>query len=211
MFGIENYPAFIAAAILLNITPGTDTVYIISRSIAQGTKAGIVSALGICTGAIGHTLLAALGLSILLTTSTTLFFLVKLTGAIYLIYLGIKIFREEGNNCKNDILKHSEDTLKKIYFQGIITNLLNPKVALFFIAFLPQFININSTFGSLPFLMLGATFVTTGTLWCCFLASCAGKATSFLRAKQSVQRFLQKTTGVVFILLGAQLALSKTR
>lgn len=209
MFGIENYPGFILAGVLLNVAPGTDTFYIISRSISQGTRAGIASALGVCSGAVGHTLLAAFGLSMILTTSATLFFMVKLAGAVYLAYLGWTLLKTppaamEGHHCL-----HSSSSLRRIYCQGILTNLLNPKVALFFLAFLPQFIKTDSPYGPLPFLILGATFVTTGTLWCCFLACSAAKTTGYLREHSSMQHLLQRCTGMLFIVFGLQLAFSR--
>lgn len=210
MFGINNYPGFIVAGILLNIAPGTDTFYIISRSISQGTKAGVVSALGVCSGAVCHTIFAALGLSVILTTSATLFFTVKLAGALYLAYLGFMLLKAPPVVAPQDSTDaHPHNSLRKIYCQGILTNVLNPKVALFFLAFLPQFINTNSPYGAVPFLILGATFVTTGTLWCCFLACSAAKTTGYLRKNSSMQLALQKITGLVFIGFGLQLALSK--
>ena len=210
MFGIDNYPGFIMAGILLNIAPGTDTFYIISRSISQGTKAGVVSALGVCSGAVCHTLFAALGLSVILTTSATLFFTVKLIGALYLAYLGFMLLKAPPVAAPQDEqAAHPQNSLRKIYCQGILTNVLNPKVALFFLAFLPQFINTDSPYGPLPFLILGATFVTTGTLWCCFLACSAARTTGYLRKNNSMQLALQKITGLVFIGFGLQLALSK--
>lgn len=205
MIGIDNYLGFLAAGILLNITPGTDTFYIISRSISQGTKAGVVSALGVCTGAIGHTIFAAFGLSVILTTSATLFLTVKLAGALYLAYLGIMLMKSPAM-LPEDSHKETPTTLYKIYLQGILTNILNPKVALFFLAFLPQFVHSGTTSGPLPFLILGATFVTTGTIWCCLLAFSAAKTTTLLRKNNTVQRSLQKVTGALFIGFGIQLA-----
>lgn len=210
MFGIDNYPGFILAGVLLNIAPGTDTFYIISRSVSQGTKAGVVSALGVCGGAVCHTIFAALGLSVILTTSATLFFAVKLAGALYLAYLGLMLLK-----APPAITPHSatsappHNSLRKIYCQGLLTNILNPKVALFFLAFLPQFISTDSPYGPLPFLILGATFVTTGTFWFCFLACSAARTTSYLRKNNPMQLALQKITGLVFIGFGLQLAFSK--
>lgn len=208
MIGIDNYAAFILAGILLNITPGTDTFYILSRSAAQGTRAGIVSALGICTGAAGHTLLAAFGLSTLLATSAFLFFLVKILGALYLISLGIMLLRAQPASFDNRPAGSRDKSLTRLYWQGVLTNLLNPKVALFFLAFLPQFIHAGHTAGPLPFLILGFTFTATGTVWCSFLALSAGKATNFLRKNERVQHSVQKVTGGAFVGFGLHLALS---
>lgn len=206
MFGIENYPGFILAAILLNLTPGADTLYILTRSIAQGPRAGLVSVAGIMSGCVVHVLAAAFGLSLILSTSATAFFLVKAAGALYLIFLGLKtlltktLIFETGNT-----LFPAKD-LAKIYRQGVITNVLNPKVALFFLSFLPQFINPQAAQGPLPFLILGATFLVTGTVWCLILTRTAAQMTRGLRNNERMGAFLQKLSGLVFIGFGLKLA-----
>ncbi|PID72634.1 MAG: homoserine lactone transporter [Desulfobulbus propionicus] len=206
MFGIENYFCFLAAGILFSLTPGPDLFYIISRSISQGTQAGVLSVLGVSTGAIGHTLLAAFGLSVILTTSATLFFIVKIAGAFYLTYLGIMLIKSPARVSVETHPNEINISLRKIYFQGVVTNLLNPKVALFFLAFLPQFVQSGSGYGPLPFLLLGGTYVATGALCCCLLAFGAGKTTTLLRRNGRVQASLQKLTGFLFIGFGIQLA-----
>jgi threonine/homoserine/homoserine lactone efflux protein len=209
MFGVENYLGFILAGILLNITPGADTMYILTRSIAQGKKAGIVSVLGISTGCFFHTLCAAFGLSLVLATSATLFTLIKYAGAGYLVYLGSKILKDRAPLFERHEVAFARTDLLKIYRQGVLTNVLNPKVALFFVSFLPQFIHPAYVRGPLPFLILGATFLTTGTLWCLFLAYAASVMTHTLRENEHIGRILQQVSGVVFIGLGLQLALKR--
>lgn len=207
MFGIINFEAFLIAGIILNITPGTDTMYILSRSISQGKKAGILSALGIATGAVFHVIIATLGLSVLLAKSSVAFEIVKFTGALYLIFLGVKtLLHKDTEGFK---LENTKISYRKIYFSGIMTNILNPKVALFFIAFLPQFINPEFTQNALPFLILGATFLTTGTIWCLLLALFAAKISNKIRNNYVIKKWLDKTTGGVFIALGIKLALLK--
>lgn len=209
MFGIENYLAFILAGLLLNITPGSDTIYILSRSIAQGKKAGIASVLGVSTGGLVHTILAALGLSIILAKSAIAFSIVKYAGVAYLVYLGIKMIIDKKKLFDNENEGFENSDLWKIYRQGVVTNVLNPKVALFFLSFLPQFINPEYASGPVPFLILGATFMTTGTLWCLFLAWTASLITKTLRNNQKVGNFLQKFSGVVFIGLGLNILFDK--
>ncbi len=209
MFGIENYAGFIVAGILLNMTPGSDTIYILTRSIAQGKKAGVISVLGISTGCLVHTFCAALGLSLILTTSTTLFTLVKLIGAGYLLYIGIQMLKQPASLFEHRAETSERTDLMKIYRQGVLTNVLNPKVALFFLAFLPQFIRPEYTHGPLPFLILGGTFLTTGTLWCLFLAYAASIMTTTLRNNTHIGTVLQKISGLVFIGLGLQLAFKR--
>jgi threonine/homoserine/homoserine lactone efflux protein len=209
MFGIENYLGFILAGILLNLTPGSDTMYILTRSMAQGKKAGLVSVLGISSGCLVHTFCAAFGLSLILTSSATLFNLVKYAGAAYLVYLGIKMFKDRSQLFETQQGDFGREDLLKIYRQGVMTNVLNPKVALFFLSFLPQFIRTEQANGPLPFLILGATFLTTGTLWCLFLAYAASVMTGALRNNAQIGQILQKFSGMVFVGLGLQLAFKK--
>jgi len=208
MFGIENYFAFLSAGILLNLTPGADTIYILTRSIAHGKRAGIYSVLGIATGTLVHIFFAAVGLSIILNTSAVAFNTVKYLGAGYLVYLGIKMIISKTNPF--EIIKLSDRTnIKTIYRQAILTNVLNPKVALFFLSFLPQFISPNNNYGVLPFLILGGTFLTTGTLWCLVLAHSASYMTTRLRNNNKTVSLMQKVSGVIFLGLGVQIAFKK--
>lgn len=208
MFGIENYAGFLAAAIILNLTPGADTLYILTRSIAQGSRAGLVSVAGIMSGCVVHVLAAAFGLSLILTTSATAFFLVKWAGAIYLIFLGIRALTTRAPAFETQSSRFSNKDLVAIYRQGMITNILNPKVALFFLSFLPQFINPANTDGPLPFLFLGGTFLVTGTLWCLVLTRTATRMTRMLRENAGIGMWMQKLSGIVFIGFGVSLALN---
>jgi RhtB (resistance to homoserine/threonine) family protein len=209
MFGIINFETFLIAGLILNLTPGADTMYILGRSISQGKKAGILSALGISTGSIFHIIFATLGLSIILAKSAIAFEIVKYLGAAYLIFLGLKaIFKK--TNVKFELDKENKITdYKKIYVSGILTNILNPKVALFFLAFLPQFIDPNYVKSSLPFLILGITFLTTGTIWCLILALFSSKISNRIRKNYRIKKWLDKITGGIFIALGLKLALTK--
>lgn len=217
MFGIENYLGFIAAAILLNLTPGTDSMYIITRSMAQGQTAGFYSVLGITSGILVHTLLASLGLSVLLANSPTAFMLVKYIGASYLCYLGFKMLTSKNSNSiANSLSKDQHITSQKdvdgwqIYKQGVLTNVFNPKVALFFLAFFPQFIDASYAYGMLSFLILGLTFATTGFIWCLCLAFLASKFSENLRKNPAIESVLNKISGVVFMGLGIKLLTDKS-
>lgn len=208
-FGISNFGAFILAGIVLNITPGSDTFYILTRSIAQGRYAGILSALGISTGGIVHTVAAAFGLSLILSQSAFAFHCVKFAGAAYLVYLGIRAFFSSAHHSFSHQHKHETTiSLKSLFFSGVMTNVLNPKVALFFLAFLPQFITPDPENGSLSFLILGCTFVTTGTIWGLCLAYFSSIFAERLSAG-SFSNVLAKVSGTVFIALGIRLALEK--
>src|SRR5438132_6468307 len=169
MFGIHDFGLFLTAAILLNLTPGPDTVYIWGRSAAQGREAGIASALGICLGSIFHTCGAALGLSAILATSALAFGAIKLLGGAYLVFLGIKMILDRRKHLSLPS-NFRRRTTTAAFRQGVLTNILNPKVALFFLAFLPQFIDPASNIKVLALLMLGVTFVITCSIWCLILA-----------------------------------------
>lgn len=209
MFGIENYIGFIIAGLMLNITPGSDTMYILTRSISQGTKAGVYSVLGISTGGLIHTIFASFGLSVILAKSALAFMIVKYVGVGYLVYLGIRMIIEKNNFFDNNSQKFESTDLAKIYRQGVLTNILNPKVALFFLAFMPQFINPEIAHGTIPFLLLGLTFVTTGTLWCLFLAYSSSLVTKTLRNNSQIAKFMQKVSGLVYIGLGLRILLKR--
>ena len=208
MFGIHDFGLFLAAGILLNLTPGPDTAYILGRTIAQGREAGIASAFGICVGSIFHTCAAALGLSAILATSAVTFSAIKLLGGAYLMFLGIKMLfdRQRELSLRSNFRRR---TTAAAFRQGVFTNLLNPKVALFFLAFLPQFIDPASNMKVLAFLTLGLTFVTTGTIWCLILAWFASAFSERLRGSQAVGQWLNQAAGALFIFLGVRLAIAK--
>ena len=208
MFGIHNFGLFLAAGILLNLTPGPDTVYILGRSIAQGRDAGIASAVGICVGSLFHTCAAALGLSAILATSAVAFAAIKLLGGAYLIFLGIKMLLDRRRQLSL-LSNFRRRTTIAAFRQGVFTNVLNPKVALFFLAFLPQFIDPASNMKLLAFLALGLTFVTTGTIWCLILAWFASALSERLRENETIGQWLNRAAGALFVFLGARLATTK--
>ncbi|PEI61028.1 LysE family translocator [Bacillus wiedmannii] len=206
MYGIINYEVFLLTGILLNLIPGADTMYIVGRSISQGRKAGVYSVFGIITGSLVHTLLVAFGLSIILTKSVVLFNTIKVIGVIYLVYLGIKMILDKTNVAFQ--ASSNKLNIRKIYIQGLLTSLTNPKVSLFFIAFLPQFIDTKAS-GPMPFIILGLTFTVTGLLWCLFVAYFSSYVTKKLRGNQKVGMILNKITGLIFIGMGLKLLQTK--
>jgi threonine/homoserine/homoserine lactone efflux protein len=208
LLGIESFPLFLVSCILLNITPGQDTIYIVSRSVAQGKQAGIWSVAGIMTGVLVHTLLAALGLSTLLATSALAFSIVKFVGAGYLMWLGIEMLRGGGANQRPQPGQIRPLAPWVLYRQGVLTNVLNPKVALFFLSFLPQFVAPHSGHTVVPFLILGLVFFTTGSLWCLCLVLGAAWATKRLRRRTGAGVLMGKLTGALFVTLGLKLAFS---
>jgi threonine/homoserine/homoserine lactone efflux protein len=208
MFGTQHYALFLLSGILLNITPGQDTLYIVGRSIAQGRRAGLLSVFGISSGAVIHTLAAAFGLSAILTTSAAAFTVIKFAGAAYLVYLGIRMWVERSVSPEYPG-KFTQNHSWGIYRAGVFTNLLNPKVALFYFAFLPQFVDPLSDSKLVMFLFLGASFLTTGTIWCVFLALGASAIGSRLRASTSASTVIRRATGALFVGLGVRLAVTK--
>ena len=211
MNGIINYETFILTGILLNITPGNDTVFILSRSMAQGKKAGIMSVLGIATGSLIHTTLAAFGLSIIIAKSILAFNIIKYAGAAYLLYIGYKMLTDKTLLNTDTSLSENLINLRKIYLDGVITNVLNPKVALFFISFLPQFIDPHTTNTIIPFIKLGVTFTFTGTIWCLILANFASIIFSKLKHNKKLSNYVNKTCGGVLIALGIKIALTSRK
>jgi threonine/homoserine/homoserine lactone efflux protein len=211
MNGITNFETFLVAGILLNLTPGNDTIFILAKSIGQGKKAGIVSALGIATGSLIHTILAAFGLSLIIAQSLLFFNIIKYAGAVYLVYIGLKMLMDKKPFDAGDISTNNTVDYVKIYRDAIATNLLNPKVALFFIAFLPQFIDPALKNSVLPFLILGMTFITTGTAWCLILAIFASAIFGRLKTNRKMSAFINKICGLTLIGLGVKVALTERK
>ena len=206
MLGIHAYWLFVVSGILLNLTPGQDTMFILGRSLTGGARAGVAAALGICVGSIGHTLLAALGLSAILATSALAFTVVKLAGAAYLIYLGLRLVLTRAAQAAEAPAATLAGVPRTAFLQGIVTNLLNPKVALFFLALLPQFIDPASEHKTLAFLALGATFIATGLSWCLVLAVAAGRLQGFFRRNPHARVLSDRAVGGLFLLLAGRLA-----
>jgi threonine/homoserine/homoserine lactone efflux protein len=209
MFGIQNFYLFLISCILLNLTPGQDTIYIVGRSIAQGRKAGILSVFGIMTGVLIHTLLAALGLSVILATSALAFQVVKFIGAGYLIWIGIGLIRNSGQHQEFGPSEEKPLCAWKVFRQGVLTDLFNPKVALFFLSFLPQFVAPQVPHAFLSFMLLGLVFFTTGSLWCLILVFSSAWATHRFRNRPVPGGMLKKVTGGLFVGLGIKLAFSR--
>jgi RhtB (resistance to homoserine/threonine) family protein len=207
MTGILHFETFLIAGILLNLTPGNDTIFILTRSIGQGKKAGIISTVGIASGSVVHTILAAFGLSIIIAKSILLFNIIKYLGAAYLLYIGYKMLTNRTQLNTDEVKLTKSVNYMKIYRDGFFTNILNPKVALFFIAFLPQFIDPTYRNTVLPFLLLGTTFITTGTIWCLILAIFASSFFAKLKGNKKMSMYINKICGLTFIALGIKVAL----
>ena len=209
MLGTHDLLLFVASGVLLNITPGPDMLYIMARSSAQGARAGAAAALGIAAGCIVHILAAAFGLSALLAASATAFTVLKLLGAAYLVYVGLSLIWKSRIAPKAKAsAKLAPATLRAIFIQGFLTNVLNPKVALFFLALLPQFIDVDAPSKPLAFLLLGAIFNVNGTLWNLLVAwSTARISVGFDRTRLAV--WLNHCIGGVLVYIGIRIAFAK--
>lgn len=207
--GIHDLAWFVASGLLLNIMPGPDSLLIMTRSAAQGWRAGSAAALGIGTGTLVHVLAAALGLSAILATSASAFTVVKLLGAAYILYLAVGMLLSKRGDGSAAVPALAPLPWRRIYAQGVLTNVLNPKVALFFLAFVPQFIAADAPHKSLAFIVLGCIFNFNGMLWCHALALFTAQASARIKLNPAVTQGLNRVTGGLFVWLGVKLALSK--
>ncbi|EZX21703.1 hypothetical protein V070_01633 [Staphylococcus aureus C0673] len=203
MFDIVSFQLFLITVLIICITPGIDMMFILNRSISQGRDAGIYSALGVSVGAVVHTVLSGLGLSVILQTSVVLFTIIKIVGAVYLIYLGIQMFISKQSLIS--IKKTVYQSRRKLFVQGVITNVTNPKVALFFISFIPQFISVDNQYGPIPFLILGSIFAVMGAITSFIIAIFSSSLTAKLRDNIVAEKIINKISGAVFVILGISL------
>ncbi len=207
MFGTHDLALFIVSALLLNITPGPDTLYILGRTASQGWRSGTVAALGVGGGLFVHTAAAAVGLSALLAASATAFAILKWVGAAYLVYVGVSLLLARPA-IHQPVPALRAAGLRTVFLQGFLTNVLNPKVALFFLAFLPQFVDPGAPNKALPFLFLGFLFIVNGTLWNLFVVWSAARLARNVDGWSHFARWLNRATGAVFVALGIRLVTS---
>jgi threonine/homoserine/homoserine lactone efflux protein len=195
---------FIITSILIILTPGQDMILVMSRSISQGQKAGVITALGVCFGLLGHTLLATFGLGALLITSEFLFDLIKLIGAAYLIYIGYQLLSSK--NPKLAMKDLPKTSYKKMFLQGALTNIMNPKIAIFYFSYLPQFVNSDTNNQALQLLILGLTYAILTFFIKAPIGFISGLLSIWIKSRPSVLAYMNKTSGIVFIVLGLKLA-----
>ena len=198
---------FMAAALALNLTPGPDMLYVTARSVSDGRVAGVLSAFGIAAGTLVHITALALGLAALLAAVPFAYDVLRIAGAIYLLLLGAQLLLRPRSAGRVGALEKTR--LRVIFAQAVVTNVLNPKVALFFLAFLPQFVDRAAGAPVPQILLLGLLFNVQGTLVNVAVALLASRTTAWLRASESRVLALQRMTGAVFVALGAKLAISR--
>jgi threonine/homoserine/homoserine lactone efflux protein len=210
--GIVHLGVFCVAVFLLNLTPGPDTAFIVGQSVAHGRKMGLMSVLGISAGCIVHTAALALGLSALLAASAGAFIVIKVAGAAYLIYLGGRMIigsLRRGAPTATRAETIDEVTLpssRRAFVQGFATNVLNPKVVLFFLSFFPQFVAASSESKALAFVFLGIVLIVMSTVYNGLVAWLAGGITRRVRSVPRIKAWLDRSIGAAFIALGARLA-----
>jgi len=198
---------FIVASLVLIATPGQDMILVMSRSIAQGAAAGVVTAAGVSVGLVGHTVLATLGLGALLRTSEWLFIVLKLAGAAYLIYMGIQLLRTREHALA--VSGGAPKSLWRLFFDGALSNVSNPKIAVFYFAFLPQFVTPGASHPTLSIFALGLVFAALTFLVKGPVGLAAGVLSGWLRSRPRVLVGVHRTSGVVLVGLGVKLALDR--
>lgn len=210
MENIVNYSLFIVSSILIVVIPGQDFLYVTSRGMALGKRAGVVSAAGISAGLLIHTLLAAMGLSIILQASRVAFLIIQFAGAAYLIFLGVQTLRS-----KDPMIREEEIQVFKpfdIFIQGLVTNVFNPKALIVFVAFLPQFISINTTEGvAKPLVILGLTLSVIAAIWFSTLGYFAGLVGGWVKRSRHWQNIVRYFSGSILIALGIRLAFQRIK
>jgi threonine/homoserine/homoserine lactone efflux protein len=206
-FGIQHYEAFLLASIALNLTPGLDTFYILTRSGREGHAVGLAAALGINAGCIVHTLAAVLGISAILMTSALAFSVLKYLGAAYLVWIGLRMLLSRATERRPTETRGRG--LGAAFRQGMLTNVLNPKVALFFLAFLPQFVSMHAAHPQLGLMLLGLSFIGTGMIWSTVLALAGGRIHRLLTTQPKFGQWMDRLCGMVLLSFGVKLALQQ--
>lgn len=207
LFDTATLLAYLAAATVLVLIPGPGTAWIVAQSMAGGARRGLIAALGLETATAIHALAAGLGLSALLATSAAAYELVKYAGAAYLVWLGIKAWRESASSQPQAATSPSVIAMRTVYLRSVATGVLNPKVALFFLAFLPQFVHPERGLVWLQFLVLGALLSIIGFANSAFLAYATGRMGARLGGHPGLARWRQRAVGALFVGLGLRLAL----
>jgi threonine/homoserine/homoserine lactone efflux protein len=197
--------AFAIASVALILTPGPDQLLIAARAAGQGRDAGVVAGLGIGAGLVVHTTAAALGIAAVVAAMPLALDLIRYAGAGYLLWLGVRLLRAGGEAAS--AVAAPSAPLWAVFRQGVLTNLLNPKIVLFFLAFLPQFVTPETAHPALRMIVLGAVFSAAGTLWNIVVAFTAGAAGAWMRRRPRFRRFQERLTGAVFVALAFRLAL----
>jgi threonine/homoserine/homoserine lactone efflux protein len=207
VFGIQHYDAFLLACLALSLTPGLDTFYILARSGREGHVVGLAAALGVNAGCVVHTLAAVLGLSAILMTSAIAFTLLKYLGAAYLIWVGLRMLLSRQSTRAPTVTRGHG--FAAAFRQGMLTNVLNPKVALFYLAFLPQFVSMQAGHPQIGLLLLGMSFIAVGLSWALVLAMLGAHIHRLLQRKPNIGQWMDRVCGTALLGFGLKLALQR--
>ena len=200
------FTLFMVTSVIIIITPGPDMIYVLTQGISKGKKAGVLSAGGVVTGLLIHTVIASLGLGILITTSRIAYSILKYAGACYLCYLGIQSIRDK---TKLDIRESRELNSGRTYINGLLSNVFNPKIIVFFMAFLPQFIDPGKVNSQKGFLVLGLVFAAMGAVFLSTVGYMSGKIGLILKKNSAIMKWMNKLAGSIMIVLGLRLAIDE--
>ena len=211
MTGIENFGLYLFSAFIFTITPGLDTLLVLNRSLTGGRRAGTLSSIGISISIMCHTTLAAFGLSLLIAQSETAFAVLKYLGAAYLCYMGLSsiIPRKAGELTPQKPEEGPARDSGYYLFSGLTTNLLNPKVILFFLAFFPQFVSKGSLHAPAPYIILGLTYSVMSVIWLSFLSWFASSLANRLLHSRGFKVWMDRFSGLIFIIMGIKIALTE--
>jgi len=204
MIGVDAAVPFFFASVLLGLAPGPDNIFVLAQSSIYGRKAGISVVFGLCTGLLVHTAAVALGIAAVLQTSATAFTALKLAGALYLLWLAWQAFRARGRSLT--VSRENRRTLWQLYRRGIVMNVTNPKVSIFFLAFLPQFVNPEAGPVALQIVSLGGLFIVATLLVFGAISFVAGSLGARIGKSERAQKILNRIAGTVFLLLAVRLA-----
>src|SRR5215510_1544631 len=209
MFDAAKFTMFIAVSWALIIAPGPDMLYVITRGMTYGRGAGMLSAIGVICGILVHTTAAAFGLTLIFQKSVLAFLIVKYVGTAYLVYLGIKTWREKSSFHLQT--STSSASSKRLFWQGVLSNVLNPKIAIFFLAFLPQFVDNRNGQVTLQLIILGLTFAFFGLCFLLVVGYSSGTIGTYLTRRPQYAQFTQRLAGGILVGLGVRLAFTERR
>lgn len=207
MIDPTKFALFIAVSWALILSPGPDMIYVITRGMAHGRRAGVLSAIGVVCGILVHTTAAAFGLTLIFQTSALAFLFVKFVGAVYLLYLGIKSWRDKSTFYLQTTVSVAKSST--LFWQGVLSNVLNPKIAIFFLAFLPQFVDQGSAYITLQMVILGLTFAGFGLCFLLAVGYSSGSIGKWLAYRPQYTQFFQRLAGGILIGLGIRLAFTE--
>ena len=211
MFGIHNLALYLLATVLLAVTPGPDTALVFAQSLRHGARGGIVAALGVATGCLVHITAASIGLSAVLAASALAFNIIKWLGAAYLAFIGLRAIITSGRAAPAAIMADPPGRkTSSVFWSGFLTNVLNPKVAVFFLAFLPQFVTAGSQYAPLGFAVLGLILIAVGFSWLAGVALLAARSFAALGSRHNLRAWLERALGAAFIALAAKLAFAES-